>query len=297
MRHRAVVMVVLLLFSLGFGQIKHVVIAVIDGARYSETFGDSAHRFIPRIWNELRPQGTVFTALYNQGETKTNPSHCSMLSGHWERVDNLGQQRPRYPTVFEQYRAQYRAPRERCAVILGKKKLDILAYSASDSLGERWGAAVHTVRDSYNDSLAFVNACRVLDKTSPALSIINFPQTDAAGHSGQWDRYCTALQGADDFVYKLWGFIQGQPKMRDKTLLIVTNDHGRHSDNFRDHGDGCEGCRHVLGLLMGPGVGAGAVDSTAHSLLDIAPTVGAALGFAVEAKGGSRSLLGSSAPR
>jgi arylsulfatase A-like enzyme len=291
MRHGVIGVFMLLFCTAVSSQVEHVVIAVIDGARYSETFGDSTHHLIPRLWNELRPQGTILTALYNQGETKTNPSHCSILSGQWERVDNYGHQRPHFPTIFEKYRAHHRAPRDRCAVILGKKKLDILAFSSSDSLGKRWGATVYAVKDSYNDSLAFVNACEVLEEHAPAIALVNFPQTDAAGHSGQWERYAAALRGADEFVYRLWGFIQVQPRLRDKTLLIVTNDHGRHSDNFAEHGDGCEGCRHVMGLLLGPVVKQGAVDGRAHTLLDISVTVGAVLGFPVEAATGSCSLL------
>ena len=35
---------------------------------------------------------------------------------------------------------------------------------------------------------------------------------------------------------------------KDKTTLIVSNDHGRHIDSkggFQNHGDDCAGCRHI----------------------------------------------------
>ncbi len=43
---------------------KHVFIVVMDGVRYSETFGDSTHALIPRLYNDLRPEGTLFTNFY-----------------------------------------------------------------------------------------------------------------------------------------------------------------------------------------------------------------------------------------
>lgn len=59
------------LFSIVFGfilivstfayQTENVFVVVIDGARYSETFGDNSsnlnHSLIPHIWNDLRPLG------------------------------------------------------------------------------------------------------------------------------------------------------------------------------------------------------------------------------------------------
>jgi hypothetical protein len=38
---------------------QNVVVIVIDGARYTETFGAES-RYIPRIWNALRPSGTIW---------------------------------------------------------------------------------------------------------------------------------------------------------------------------------------------------------------------------------------------
>jgi hypothetical protein len=36
-----------------------VVIFIIDGPRYSETFGDPSHQYVPGMWNALRPLGTL----------------------------------------------------------------------------------------------------------------------------------------------------------------------------------------------------------------------------------------------
>ena len=67
--------------------------------------------------------------------------------------------------------------------------------------------------------------------------------------------------------------------MADKTTMFVTNDHGRHTSNFSGHGDTCEGCKHVMLLVLGPDTPAGVVDTDTHQQIDIAPTIGAMLDF------------------
>jgi arabinogalactan endo-1,4-beta-galactosidase len=52
-----VLLSLLLVQALSAQATRFVIIAVIDGARYSETFGDPAHQYIPRIWSTLRPLG------------------------------------------------------------------------------------------------------------------------------------------------------------------------------------------------------------------------------------------------
>jgi arylsulfatase A-like enzyme len=77
----------------------------------------------------------------------------------------------------------------------------------------------------------------------------------------------------------LWKVIQSDSLLRDKTTMIIANDHGRHTNDFSGDGDGCEGCRHVMLLVLGPDTPAGGIDTSARKLVDIAPTVGKLLGF------------------
>jgi hypothetical protein len=135
-----------------------VFIAVIDGARYTETFGDSLHQYIPGIWNTLRPQGTIFTSFYNDSATSTNPGHSSIVTGTWQHVVNDGSERPHKPTIFEYYRQQKHTKATENYVILGKKKLNILAYSDCAGYGELYGAAVCTAASFCRDAEALENA-------------------------------------------------------------------------------------------------------------------------------------------
>jgi hypothetical protein len=114
-------------------QTKYVLIVVIDGARYTETFGDSVHANIPHIWNQLRPLGTIYTSLYNDGVAKTNSGHASILTGTRQALKNNGTELPHSPTVFEYFRKQKGAPANTCWVALGKSKLAMLACTVLES--------------------------------------------------------------------------------------------------------------------------------------------------------------------
>ena len=264
-------------------QTDNVFIVVIDGARYTETFGDPNHQYIPRIWNNLRPQGTIYTSFYIEGLTQTNPGHSTILSGAWQYISNDGTERPHQPTVFEYYRKEKSAAITNCFVILGKDKLNVLAYSDHSEYAYNYRALVKYSSAPYDDKVTFSNFRSVIVTSQPRLGIINFASTDNAAHSGSWSRYVSALRTADSLTYELWLTLQSDSFYRGKTTLIITGDHGRHLDNvadgFRSHGDNCKGCRHIATMIIGPDTPAGHIDSTKRLQIDIAPTAGRLLNF------------------
>ena len=86
------------------GERKLLIVQFGGGTRYLDTIGDPEHRFIPRLWKELVPRGTLFTNMRVEGKVVHPNSTGSMLTGHWEWAD-LDWSRPvAQPTVFEIYR-------------------------------------------------------------------------------------------------------------------------------------------------------------------------------------------------
>lgn len=280
---RSIGLLLIILFSFLQGQSHYCIIAVIDGVRYSETFGDTSHQFIPEMWNKLVPQGTLYTSFFNNGWTKTNPGHSSILTGNWQYVANDGSERPNMPTIFEYYRKEKLDAAKNHWVILGKDKLEAISQSSHPEYGLNYSASVITSSSQYDDIYAFQNASYVLTEFHPKLAIINFPKTDNAGHTGIWNDYTSALMIADSLMLELWNLIQTDSIYQNRTTLIITNDHGRHSDGvstgFKDHGDDCLGCRHIMMLILGPNIQGNLVDSTTYEQIDIAPTVGKILDF------------------
>ncbi|UCE07882.1 MAG: sulfatase-like hydrolase/transferase, partial [bacterium] len=260
-------------------QTENAFIVVIDGARYSETFGDETHQYIPKIWNQLRPMGAIYNSFYIDGWTLTNSGHASIITGTWQKIANDGSERPHKPTLFEYFRKQHNTSITENYVVLGKDKLKILTHSNHSEYGSNYRASVKTSVSQYNDIKTWENIKEVITAHHPRLMIVNLAETDASGHSGVWNSYVSALQQADSLVSELWTLIQSDSIYSNKTTLFVTNDHGRHSGSFSSHGDSCEGCQHIMLLVIGPDTPAGVTDEATWKQIDIVPTVGYLLNF------------------
>jgi hypothetical protein len=258
---------------------QNVHIVIIDGARYSETFGDSTHQNIPYIWNRLKPKSTICTRFYNDRLTYTAAGHASIISGVWQNIPNDDSQRLTTPTLFEYFRKENNLEATDNFVILGKDKLHILSSSMYPEYGEKFGASVQTSTSPYSDTIAWQNFKRVLTTYHPRLTITNLPQVDYSGHNTTWKEYLRSIRYADSIINEMWSLIQNDSFYKNKTTLIVTNDHGRHLSDWSSHGDDCDGCRHIMLMILGPDSKAGDVDSVRRTQIDIAPTVGELLNF------------------
>jgi len=122
----------------------------------------------------------------------------------------------------------------------------------------------------------------VMDNHHPRLMWVYLADVDHAGHSGNWTNYTAAIRTADSIVGVLWKKLQSDPFYKDSTTLIVTNDHGRHDDQhggFKGHGDGCDGCRHIQFLAVGPNIKKDFVSNIDRSIPDMAVTASLLLGI------------------
>jgi hypothetical protein len=257
-----------------------VVIFAVDGARYTETFGDSTHEWIPHIWNDLRPLGTTLTHFRNQGITSTVPGHCAIVTGTWQDIANDGSERPDEPTLFEYYRHWFSAPAREAYVISGKSKLEVCAWGTHPDYGSSCGATASVGHS--NDAAVYTELISVLQTQRPRLVLACFPDVDLAGHSGVWNDYVGSIAGADSLAWKTWNYLQSDPFYAGQTYMFVTGDHGRHSDDnggFAGHGDGCLGCRHLTFLALGPDIRVGETSDGYFTQRDLCNTVGQILGF------------------
>lgn len=266
---------------------ENVFIIVIDGIRNEEAFDDPTHQFIPYIWDELRPLGTIYTECYNDYlTTYTTPGHEAAITGVWhyhpnlmQFGNNLNDCRPEVPTIFEYYRYHTGQPQESCLVVTGKKNCLQLDWSLEPSYGPAYSSLIF---EGGSDN----QTCAVLqDKLNahhPRLVLVNLQDVDKYGHTGNWSLYTNAIVHADYLVYRIWTeMIQGDPFYADKTTMIVTTDHGRNDDTvgFKQHGGMSHSNRHIMFLAIGPDTPQGAVVSERRYQIDLAPTVGELLDF------------------
>lgn len=245
----------------------------------------------------MQPSGTLysnFRITYPSGFTETCPGHSAIETGGWQPIANDGTERPTFPTIFEYLRKVNGNPQSECYVVTGKNKLNILTYSTSFEYGSSFGGIWYG-DDDKNDATTYGKVIEIMQNYQPKILVVNFAEVDAAGHSGNENSYHNALLNVDDLVYQLWQHIQAGDYgyTTSNTTMFITNDHGRHDDDnggFQEHGDGCEGCTHIMLLAVGRNVTQNMVNNDPHYQIDLAPTIGDLLGFSTPQATGT-SLL------
>ena len=260
---------------------QHVVVVFLDGPRFSETLGRPQQ--IPWLTGELAPHGAVLTEFYNRGTTKTIAGHSSGITGTWQHLRNDGSERPHAPTMFELLRAQRGLPATATWVIAGKDKLRATSHSDHPAYGERFAACDSVGLGPDDHTCAVLRG--VLAANAPRLVLVNFGDIDLAGHDEQWELYLQRIALADSLLGVVWNAIEQDPALKGSTTLLVTYDHGRHDnrpdrphDGFKDHGDDCNGCRHIALYARGCGIREGVRSAQPRTLCDMGATVARLLG-------------------
>jgi len=269
---------------------ENIVIVVIDGPRYSETWGESSNQYIAHQANDLMPQGTLFTSFYNNGPTYTTAGHTAITTGFYQEINNGGNELPQNPSLFQYYLKETGKDSTAAWVIASKDKLEILRncndsqwknqFMPSANCGINGGGIGSGYR---HDSITFNETKNILSNYHPNLVLINFREPDFSGHQNNWNNYLQGIIDTDNYTYQIWSFLQNDPFYANKTSLFVTNDHGRHLDTvsvgFASHGDTCEGCRHISLLALGPDFKTNTVISENREQIDIPATIAYMLQF------------------
>ncbi|UCG31803.1 MAG: alkaline phosphatase family protein, partial [Phycisphaerales bacterium] len=262
-----------------------LVLVVIDGLRYTEGLGDPLRQHVPEM-DALTAQGTIVEPFINDYCTETKCAIPAIMNGSWiptydpffDPECQQENQHSRIPYVHEYFRRQLNRPAADCVYVLGPYCPWRPSYLPT------YGPAYwpETVATSGGDDANWAAAQSILETQRPTFLTLYLPEVDSAGHSGNWTTYINAIENADRIVGELWAWLQQDPDYAGSTTLVVTNDHGRHTDNFRGHGDQCDGCRTIQLLAVGPGIRAGCVSNVQRTIPDIAPTIAALLGFQTE---------------
>ncbi len=270
---------------------ENVIVVVIDGSRYSETWGDSTHLNIPHLANELSKFGVVNTQFYNDGPTYTSAGHTAITTGFYQEIDNSGKELPMYPSIFQYWNAKYLMDKERSWIIASKDKLEVLNNCQYIEFNNQYepstDCGINGLGSGYrDDSVTFDMVLKVLSVNRPKLTLINFRDPDFSAHSNNWDKYLQGIKSTDEYLYQIWEYVQNDCYYKGKTTLFVTNDHGRHLDSiqggFASHGDSCFGCRHINFYAFGPDFKKGVILNNKRELIDISATISELLHFRME---------------
>jgi hypothetical protein len=262
------------------GTKRNVVILLIDGARYSETFGDTTHQNIPELYS-IAQEGAHCNNLYNAAVTNTINGISYITTGQHDTLVNNGNGTPGYENIFQRYIKYYGNAKKAC-IVASKDKIaalndctcashqQFLAYTNCGVAGNGTG-----YRD---DSTTMQTAIDYLRVHQPQLSLIALKQPDAAGHTGIYADYISSLKQSSKYALALINFLKQDSFYANNTDVIITNDHGRHVDNWLDgfagHGDTCIGCRHISCIAWGPDFKVNHNDNGYHDQRDITATIG-----------------------
>jgi hypothetical protein len=274
-----------------YSQTYHVVLVIIDGARYTETLGDPLGQYTPRM-NQLAHQGMVVDTFLNDMYTYTSRAIPAIWCGSWSSpndttVDGQTNQYATVPTVWEYFRKSTGEAATQAFYIMKSVSAPWIQSYYPGYGPDFWPAYICQGSSDLN---VWQNTRTRLQAYRPALTVVYLADVDQAGHTGVWTEYTTALLTADSIVGMVWDLIQTDPTLKNRTTLFVTNDHGRHSEGtssgFKGHGDDCQGCRRIMFLGLGYRMPKG-VRSGRHTIPDITPTIGALLGFPTPYASGS----------
>jgi hypothetical protein len=272
---RPIFLSILLLITVSL-HAQNLVIVVIDGARYSETFGDENSTYIPYMAG-IAEQGTILTELYNEHNTWTSSAIPALWTGSWDgsyTVDYQGNttQATYSPSIFEYFRKQTNSEATNCYYVL-KYVSNLWLQSFHPDYGPDYWPEI--VCSGASDDDVLTNTLQVIENDHPQLLWVYLADVDHYGHLGVWNDYTASIQNADEIVNTLWTTLQNDPNYQNTTTMLVTNDHGRHDDahgGFTGHGCSCEGCQHIMFLAVGPNIKVDEVSTVHHELADVAVT-------------------------
>jgi len=270
-------------------QTKYVFILVIDGPRFSETYGDSTCRLSPILCDSLRYQGAFYENFRNNGPTYTVPGHTAIVTGVYQRISNTGTALPRNPSLFQYYLKATGAAKTDAFIVSSKGKLDVLANTENKKWHDQFLASTYCGPNGNGigygrDDKTFAKVTElVTSPNAPHVMLINLLAVDVNGHANNWEKYQESITACDAYASNLWGMIQSNPVLKNQTTLFITNDHGRHLDGvksgFVNHGDHCEGCEHISLLILGPDTPKGLSVQKEGELIDLSKTISTLLHF------------------
>ncbi len=197
---------------------------------YSEMLVGSVDRKIRSNGKTLNPNATVFDFLNQSNKFKNQVGAFST----WDV----------FPYIL----------RESVSGILVNSGLECV-NGDSISSNEALLNQIQTKNGKRYDSITFHLAFEYLKRTHPRLLYIALDETDSHAHGGRYDQYLLAAHQADEWISKLWSWIQSQPAYKDQTTLLITSDHGRGRNarrNWRNHGRHIFGSSEVWMAALGP---------------------------------------------
>ncbi len=236
-------------------------------------------KLLPFFWGTLSQQGQLYgnRALGNKVDVAnrfhvTLPGFTETLIGFADSTMNGNVSVPEKNTNVLEFINNQPAYKGKVAVfatsklydnILNVKRSGLMINCDSEEVA-RPGAAFSLLNEEQRlspqlfgerlDLVTYFQAKEYLKEYSPRVMYINFSETDNYGHAGSYDWYISTLHGQERLIADLWNYIQSIPQYKDKTTLLISNDHGRGGtkDHWTQHGPQPAESKEIFVLAIGP---------------------------------------------
>jgi hypothetical protein len=104
------------------------------------------------------------------------------------------------------------------------------------------------------DAFTHHYALEYMKRKQPDLLYIAYGETDDFAHDGNYEAYLKSARNTDALIMELWEYTQQDPYYKDRTIFIVTTDHGRGTtplETWKSHGSEVAGAGQVWLILFG----------------------------------------------
>lgn len=134
------------------------------------------------------------------------------------------------------------------------------------------------------DELSVYVMRQLMRQFAPSLLWITLHDMDVA-HSGAYSLYIDGIRRTDRLCGEIWRMIEIDPEYRGRTTMLILPDFGRDSDfdasgnGFQHHRTGDPLSRTTWLMALGPHIRQNTTVDRALNSLDLAPTLGALMGF------------------
>jgi len=280
----------------------NVIVVTLSGVRNIESITDQYHQYIPKLWNKMLKEGTLYTNLINMNHEFHMPVVHAINTGvNYTAYYSVLKR----PSLFQYLRKQYNLSSDKvwsvghwypsdCANKTEGYQEDTfpsaLSFISFDVPGELIGALTQQERKFCSlfsdlgaknpgwpswDSIGIIQHRffkKIIEKFHPKL--VHYVMNDIeCAHSDTFSRYVLALRTCDRDIFDIWRMIQADPFYKDNTYLIVNVDHERNI-YYADHNENSyDNPSRVWLYIYGPGVKKGLVIKRRIKHTDIFATV------------------------
>ncbi|PQJ09893.1 phosphoglyceromutase [Flavipsychrobacter stenotrophus] len=273
-------------------------------------------KLMPFLWTTLAEEGQ----LYGNRDLQSNvnnanpywfsyPGYSEIFTGFVDTAINTNAYPPNPNTNLLEFLNKQKAFKGRVAAfgawnafdrILNEKRAGFPVICGKDSCGGSHTDVEQQLinkmkHDEYSpfgdeeqlDVFTHYAALDYLKKQTPKALYISYGETDEWAHHGHYKDYLDAANRVDKWISEIWNYIQTNPHYKDKTLLLVTVDHGRGlNEQWTSHNNKIPNSNEIWFAVMGPNMTPAGEMSNTPQLYQkqLAQTIAQILGFTFTAE-------------